>query len=230
VAGDSDALAVRDLENQVTSARLAALARRAEAVSQIELDKLLSERQARLKSLARRSPHIAELMAVTEPDIADIQAALGANSTLLYALPLSFTDTVRWLVVQPQSLALREGNMTGRELGQLLNRFIQAGLQDRSNDQADGLSRIVAGLSLSDLPAVVPSGPLYRVPWGAPSHIGRSRCCPRLPCCRGCMPHMWRDAAQSSSATPISIILCHPCRGHAKKPAGSVRCTGFHPS
>ena len=170
VADDGDALAVRDLESQVTSARLAALAPRAKAVSQIELDRLLSERQTRLKSLARRSPHIAELMAVTEPDIAGIQAALGADSILLYALPLSFTDTVRWLVVQPQSLSLREGTMTGRELGQLLNRFIQAGLQDRSNDQADALSRIVVGLSLSDLPAgvvhVVPSGPLYRVPWG----------------------------------------------------------------
>ena len=169
-ADDSDALAIRDLESRLKTARLAALAPRAEPVLQSDLDTLLSERQARLNSLARRFPHIAELMAVTEPKVTDIQAALRPDGALLYALPLSFTDTVRWLEIRPQSLSLRQGSVTGRDLGQLLNRFVRSGLQGRSGDQAEMLTRIESSLGLSDLSAdvvyVVPSGPLYRVPWG----------------------------------------------------------------
>lgn len=142
-----------------------------EGVARVE--RLLSQRADLLADLRKRDPEMADALTVSSHRLKDIQARLGPSDRMLYALPTSDGDeTIRFLDIRRGSARLQTTSMTPAALEQALLPFAtdeplrQAKVQQAAAEAITG-SLGLSGEARRGVLYVVPSGPLYFVPWGA---------------------------------------------------------------
>ncbi|WP_416899163.1 MAG: CHAT domain-containing protein [Minwuia sp.] len=134
---------------------------------------LLDEREVLLAGLRRDDPELADAVSVGTPDLKAVQRRLGSADRLLYALPAADDDApMRFLDIRRNGVSLYTASIGAAEIEKVLIPFST----DDPLEQAPAQQKASAMLSRSlglDADAtrgvlyVVPSGPLYFVPWGA---------------------------------------------------------------
>ncbi len=133
---------------------------------------LLRERAALVKKLARRDRELADVYRVETSTLADVRRALGGDETMMYALPARASDPVRFLAIRKDGAEIVEATATVAALDKALTAFTDGIALDDAAMQTKAAATIGRALGLSRWPAagryhVVPSGPVFRVPWGA---------------------------------------------------------------
>ncbi|MEC9345377.1 MAG: CHAT domain-containing protein [Pseudomonadota bacterium] len=136
-------------------------------------DRLLAERAALLVELRRRDPEMADVLSVAAPELASVRRALGADDLMLYALPqVDAAAPIRFLAITRRGAAVTEAALSPSELEAALVPFSTDRPLAAADAQRAAATRVTSGLGL-DTDArkgvlyIVPTGPLYFVPWGA---------------------------------------------------------------
>ncbi|MGZ0190463.1 MAG: hypothetical protein ACKVH0_21100, partial [Alphaproteobacteria bacterium] len=138
-----------------------------------EISQLLGERSALLAQLRSRAPELADALSVSEQNLKAVQSKLGRSDRLLYALPVSDPkENLRFLDVRQRAVSLVEVGLTADGLEQELIPFATDDPLGQAQRQRTAAGTVTSGLQLDrrqrqGVLYVVPSGPLYFVPWGA---------------------------------------------------------------
>lgn len=165
--------AIRDLDVEIRTLRLLAMSPTG-ATGEVGAaqDKLSARREELTATLRRRDPEMADVLAISHYELADIQAALGPGEILAYGLPSGDDEALRVLLIGRDKAAVRElgaGNRkisrTIRALRKAMNRGADAGKQKAIIDRLAGYLAIEQWGAETAL-YVVPSGQLFFVPWG----------------------------------------------------------------
>ncbi len=134
---------------------------------------LMDDRAALVTELRRRDPEMADVLNVSSRPLAEIRGRLAPQDRLLYALPAADGgEPIRFLDIRRGGVALGTTAMTGDELERALTPFASDEPLRHAPAQTAAARTITEGLGLdggadSGVLYVVPSGPLYFVPWGA---------------------------------------------------------------
>lgn len=140
---------------------------------------LLAQRQSLVEELARRDPELAQVMSVRTSSLVRVQAALGRDQALAYALPATFSGTgqggaepLRLLWVTARGAEILRLPLTGDGLRQVLRNFALARNVGGAPAETAALAPLAKALELSRRPTagglfVVPAGDWHLVPWGA---------------------------------------------------------------
>lgn len=133
---------------------------------------LIKARAGALDRLALRDPELAAVHGARSATLAEARAALGPADRLIYALPLSDDQPVRFLVADREGARLHETQITGAELKNRIIAFRDAVDAGNDGSQKRTAGRLASRLGWSGLVApgvsyVVASGDLFFMPWGA---------------------------------------------------------------
>lgn len=134
---------------------------------------LASERAELATALRARDPELADVLSVSNHEIADIQAALEPGETLAYGLPSRGEEPARVLLIGHRTIKVENLATDNRGLARALREFrsavesgADAGAQQSIVQTLGGLLK-VADWGASRTLYVVPSGQLFFIPWGA---------------------------------------------------------------
>ena len=133
---------------------------------------LLEARAAKLSELRYRDPELADAFSVAVTTLADVQRQLAEEEVMAYALPARPGDEIRLLMISEAAAGVRALGITVGQLGQLIDRFRAAVAADDAAGQEQAVRALAEALKFgawAGLAAtfVVPSGPLFFIPWGA---------------------------------------------------------------
>ncbi len=134
---------------------------------------LLVERTALLADLRRRAPELADALSVSTVPLGRIQQALTPADRMLYALAGDDGDArFRFLEIRRNSAKLITSDIAPDALLQALTPFTTDDPLSQADAQTEAAATIQAGLGLSasarqGVLYIIPTGPLYFVPWGA---------------------------------------------------------------
>lgn len=160
---------LKAIDDRIRASNLARMAPMGEADS-IDIEALFIERNSLLEALSESEPELAELLGYFSIQIQDVQSHLLADQSLLYALPSSDSDLIRWLSIDSSGASLIHSSVTHKEVDALITDIVEFGEDDLDIPQTRALKHLVTGLGLSEVADtsvfVVPSKSLYRVPWG----------------------------------------------------------------
>ncbi len=139
---------------------------------------LVTARQDALAQLANRDPELAAVHEASNVTLADATQALGPEDRLIYSLPISASDPVRFLISDAGGNRVHEAALDGQELRRLIVGFRDAVDTGNAASQVRLAERLAKGLDIEPLVApgttyVVPSGDLFFLPWGALPVEGR---------------------------------------------------------
>jgi hypothetical protein len=138
-----------------------------------EISQLLEKRSALLGQLRSRAPELADALSVSEQNLKAVQSKLGRSDRLLYALPVSDPkENLRFLDVRQRAVSLVEVGLTADGLEHELIPFATDDPLGQAERQRTAAGVVTSGLKLDQRQRqgvlyVVPTGPLYFVPWGA---------------------------------------------------------------
>jgi tetratricopeptide (TPR) repeat protein len=133
---------------------------------------LLLARNQYVTELREKNPDLAAALSISTTDIYEVEDKLKDGDVIAYPLPAEATDPIKILLISKTGKEVKDLQITGEKLGELLSDF-QFGVElDDENEQ------IMAGDSLFDLLQIenwgitntlyiVPSSEFYFVPWGA---------------------------------------------------------------
>lgn len=134
---------------------------------------LLQERNGLLADLRRNNPELADVYSIRSADIDSIRQQLGAADRMLYALPAGEpNEPLRFLDISRGGVSLHTAGISTAELETALDPFLTDEPLQVAEAQREAAASISAALGLDGRQKrgvlyVVPSGPLYFVPWGA---------------------------------------------------------------
>ena len=137
------------------------------------VEAMLKDREALLAGLRKRDPEMADALTVSSRPVSEIQARLGPADRLLYALPADDgSSAIRFLDIRRSGMSVVASAMTPDGLETALVPFATEEPLRQAKAQQAAARRITDGLRLDrnakrGVLYVVPSGPLYFVPWGA---------------------------------------------------------------
>ena len=168
--GDADAARIAEIDAEVRHLRLVATTRGNPETERVK--KLLAERAARLGALALRQPALADALGVRIAAVEDVRDSLRPGDVLVYGVPARSSDTIQLLMISTEETALVPTNATPDTLHTYLAALNDAIVAGDAGKQARVATAISNALGLSGWPAakrylVVPTGPLFFVPWGA---------------------------------------------------------------
>ncbi len=139
----------------------------------VRVNTLLADRKTRLAGLRKRDPELADALSVAPLSLRAAQARLGPADRLLYALPQAADDApIQFLDVTRSTTSVRTAALSAAALEVALLPFATDDPLGQAEAQRRSAAAIGAGLTLDPSARrgvlyVVPSGPLYFVPWGA---------------------------------------------------------------
>lgn len=180
-AGRQDArmTAIRELSDSIRRQRAINAAPGMSSETGVErVSVLLKERDQLLERLRDEDPELADAVSIAEPDLKAVQRRLGAADRLLYSLPVrSSGEPLRFLDIRRNRVSLHQADIAADELESALQPFNTDEPLRQASAQRRSASRLSGDLGLEvdadhGVLYVVPSGPLYFVPWGA-LEIGR---------------------------------------------------------
>lgn len=134
---------------------------------------LLSDRDRLLSDVRKRDPELADAFSIHAVDLDHIRQRLGSNDRLLYALPVvDAGQSLRFLDIRRNRVSLHTARISAQDLEASLDPFLSDEPLRQAEAQAAAARSISNGLGLDEARRqgvlyVVPSGPLYFVPWGA---------------------------------------------------------------
>ncbi len=168
--GDADAKRIAEIDAEVRHLRLVSTTRGAPETERVE--NLLIERAAHLGALALRKPELADALGVRIASIQDIRDSLRPGDVLVYGVPARGGDTIQLLMIGKSEAALTPTNATPDTLQTYLAALNDAIVAGDASKQARVATAISNALGVTGWPAakrylVVPTGPLFFVPWGA---------------------------------------------------------------
>ena len=158
--------AIDDLIRASNLARMAPMG----GTDSIDIEALFTKRNNLLEALSDSEPEVAELLGYFSIEIKDVQSHLVADQSMLYALPSSDSDLIRWIAIDSSGASMIYSNLTHEEVNALITDITEFGEDDLDIPQRRALKKLVTGLDLSEITGtsvfIVPSKSLYRVPWG----------------------------------------------------------------
>ncbi len=165
---------IRDLSDMIRRQRIVNAAPGAgtdEGVARVAA--LMADRASLLADLRSSDPEMADVLEVSSRPLSEIRAHLGPLDRLLYALPVGDgQQTFRFLDIRRDGAVLMNTTMTGDALERALTPFASDEPLRAAAAQSAAARAITDDLGLDSgaergVLYVVPSGPLYFVPWGA---------------------------------------------------------------
>ena len=131
----------------------------------------LALRKERVNVLRARDPELADVLSIAAQDLPDIQAHLRQGEVLAYALPAR-EESIGFLVVRNDRAWVETVPLTPDEFAEHLTVFrtddpVRMADEQRAAGKALRAGLAVDGWGAETLLYIVPSGPLYQVPWGA---------------------------------------------------------------
>jgi len=166
---DPDAQRISAIDAEIRALRLSASTRGEPEPDRVAA--LLKERDTYLSALAGHAPDLAEALGVRVAGLADIRRSLKQGDVLVYGIPARGDDTVRLLMIGKSELRLFETSATPSALEDHLTALRAAIRSGNAGGQADTSRAIAEALAFTRWPdatryLIVPSGPLFFVPWG----------------------------------------------------------------
>jgi CHAT domain-containing protein len=133
---------------------------------------LLEQRVALVSKLRERDPDLADALAVSAVNLKTAQAALPANSLMVYAIPNRGEEPMKLLLVRRDEVKLLDLAINSAQLKDSLDRFQSAIVNADDKAQREALAPIRQALKLAEWPQAgsvffVPSGHSHFIPWGA---------------------------------------------------------------
>ncbi|MBO6784012.1 MAG: CHAT domain-containing protein [Alphaproteobacteria bacterium] len=167
--GDADAARIAAIDAEVRRLRLVSATRGESEPAGVAA--LLEERAARLAALAERKPELADALGVRVASIDDVRSGLRAGDVLVYGIPARGAEAMQLLMITADGAKLFATAATPDRLDAYLSALhdaVEAGDAGRQLRTGTALSE---ALSMGAWPAakrylVVPTGPLFFVPWG----------------------------------------------------------------
>lgn len=131
----------------------------------------LSMRAERITMLRSRDPELADVLSIATQQLSDIQERLRPGDVLAYALPAE-EDVIGFLIIRKDRTWVETSRLSPEKLSEHMTYFQTDDPLRMASNQRKAAAEILAGLGLDDWQTskvlfVVPSGPLYFVPWGA---------------------------------------------------------------
>ena len=196
---------IRALDADVRGIRLRNAAPGLATAQSIDKERgLLARRGRAVAELADRDPEVAELLSVSARDLSQVRARLGPDEALAYVLPTAPDSPIRVLLAQRGGARLVTTDLTPEQLLDAVEAFRTRNPYATVSAQKAAARVIAEGLGIADWGAtktlyVVPSGPVYFVPWGA---LDMSLEVVVLPT----GGWLLRDAHDVSAATPAAVV------------------------
>jgi tetratricopeptide (TPR) repeat protein len=134
---------------------------------------LLQERDQLLSEVRGKDSELADAFSVQTVDLSAIRRKLGAHDRLLYALPVTDESLpLRFLDVRKSGVTLHRTDVSAEALETALDPFLTDEPLLHAASQTKSARMISSALGLDSrnrrgVLYIVPSGPLYFVPWGA---------------------------------------------------------------
>lgn len=171
---DDRMASIRDLSDAIRQQRaINAAPGMASAAGVERVSALLDERAGLLNELRKQDPELADAVSVVPADIESVQRRLGRADRLLYALPVSDPEApLRFLDVRRGRVELHQANISAEQLESALLPFNTDEPLRRAAEQRQTATMLGQKLGFEEengrgVLYVVPTGPLYFVPWGA---------------------------------------------------------------
>ena len=124
-------------------------------------------------ALRARDPELADVLSISNHEVADIQAALKPGETLAYGLPSRGEELVRVLLIDRRDIRIEDLGTDNRGLAKALSDFRSTAENGGDAGEQQSILHTLGGLlKVTDWGAtrtlyVVPSGQLFFIPWGA---------------------------------------------------------------
>ena len=131
----------------------------------------LAQRAELVETLRSRDPEMADVLSIATRQLNDIQERLSPGDVLAYALPAE-EEAIRFLVIRKDRAWVETAGLSPEKLSEHMASFRTDDPLRMADEQRAAAVEILAGLGLNgwrteNVLYVVPSGPLYFVPWGA---------------------------------------------------------------
>lgn len=160
---------LKAIDDRIRASNLARMAPMGE-IDSIDIEALFTKRNNLLEALSDSEPKLAELLGYFSIEIKDVQSHLVADQSMLYALPTSDSDLIRWIAIDSSGASMTYSSLTHEEVNALITDITEFGEDDLDIPQRRALKKLVMGLGLYEITGtsvfIVPSKSLYRVPWG----------------------------------------------------------------
>ncbi len=182
---------IRDLDQQIIRQRLMNIAPGEGKEKGIAKEKaLIAQRRKKVDDLLIKNPELASTIAVWTHSLADVQKNLGPGEVMAYFLPARKNDKIAYLLIQNDSIIIKELGVTPETFRKMLTAFAASfGLQSDTDEASRGIKKVSKkGLNSVAKPSetvsllqkvftmmqkpsaeamyVVPSGEMHLMPWG----------------------------------------------------------------
>lgn len=136
-----------------------------------EIATLLDRRSQLLNSLAASAPDLADAYGIRTPTLKTVQTALPAGTVLVYGVPAREKDTFKLLMIDRNSARLFKTQATASALEKSLETLTDGIALNDAAMQTGAAENLASALGFSSWPKadqylVIPTGPLFFVPWG----------------------------------------------------------------
>ena len=166
------AAGVRDLDRQILRQRLLNGAPGGVPGGATKEAEMIEKRLQRVGELRRLDPELADTLSVAVAELRDVQAKLEVGETMAYTIPGEAKEKLRFLLVTREQSSIMETELTHAALSGLvanLAKTLEEMDSERQKSVAEAMGRGLKIVAWGARKAayMVPSGPVYFVPWGA---------------------------------------------------------------